>query len=107
MSIYKFVNHDIPSLESLAGSFPYLLHKQLEDGIVPTREEKDQAFSSMCHNTYSKIGIPLRGWMFDFRPWLKEYFVEFDYGYIEKYWAFDKTSIRNELSGIQRIVEIK
>lgn len=106
--IYKFVKWEIPPLDKLDGSFPYLLHKQLEEGIQPTRAEKDRAFSGLCHNSYSKTGIPLQGWMFDFRDWLKEYFVEFDYGHIERYWAFDKTSIRNEFSGrISRIVEVK
>jgi len=106
MSIYKFVNWDIRPLEDMENTFPYRLHKKLENGEALTREEKDQAFSSLIGNSQRKRGIPLHGWMFDYSDWLTRYWVK-TYDNIYEYWAFDKTSIRTEWPHVQEIVEIE
>ena len=108
--IYKFVSHEIPELEAMKNTFPYQLHEKLERGEKPTREEKDSAFSQIHGNIWSKAGIALHGWMFNYQEWLNEYWIEFDYGGnfdYQRYFAFDKTSIRSELDHISRIVEVK
>jgi hypothetical protein len=108
--IYKFVKHEIPPLENLKNTFAYQLHEKLERGEKLTRDDKDFAFRQIHTNIYSKAGIALHGWMFNYQEWLNEYWVEFDYGgnlVYERYFAFDKTSIRSELSNISRIVEVK
>jgi hypothetical protein len=108
--IYKFVKHEIPPLENLKNTFAYQLHEKLERGEKLTRDDKDFAFRQIHTNIYSKAGIALHGWMFNYQEWLNEYWIEFDYGgnlVYERYFAFDKTSIRNELDHISRIVEVK
>ena len=79
---------------------------KLRRGEELSRAEKNRLYEELQHNSYSKKGIPLQGWMFDFGQWLKEYFIEFTYGQIEKVWAIDKTSIRAYEHNIKRIVEI-
>ena len=73
-----------------------------------TREEKDYIFSNLQNNAYSRTGVPVLGWMFDFSEFLKSYWVKTrNYGILEVY-AFDKTSIRNYYGSyeILKIVEI-
>ena len=107
--IYKFVKHDVPELESLSESFPARIHKKLEEREELTREEKNRLVIGLRTNAHSKVGIPLQGWMFDFREWLTEYWVRVkDYGILSVY-ALDKTSIREcgHFQGIKKIVEIE
>lgn len=107
--IYKFVKWDVPKLDTLENTRIYQLHdKLMVRGEQATREEKNYLFDSI-HMGMIKYGVHLHGWCFDFRNMLKEYWVEFNYGTIEKYYALDKTSIRQNdyMTEINKIVEVK
>ena len=105
---YKFVKWEVDPLENFKNSFAYKLKQKIINGGKMTRQEKDKLYDEIAHNSYSKTGIPLGGWMFDFRHILKEYFIEYDHGHIQKVYAPDKMSIRNNLyeSSIKRIIEV-
>ena len=107
--IYKFAKWDIKPLETFEASFPFKTHAKLENGGELTREEKNHLFEALSTSSYSRQGVPLGGWMFDFSQWLKMYFVQDKYGGIVQYYAPDKTAIRvraSWLGGIRRIVEV-
>lgn len=101
---YKFVDWDINPLKKLENTFPYQLKQKLLRGDKLTREEKDEAYNQMFGGAYSRTGIALHGWMFDFSQWLNVYYVEYKYGDVSKEFAFDKTSIRQ--SNPSQIVSI-
>lgn len=105
---WKFVKWDIPPLENLKDSFPYRMRTKVNAGEKLTQEEKDELYQDMRNNTFSKHGIPLQGWMFNFSDYCHLYYVEDKYGYIEKVWAPNKTSIRHNRHEppIRRIVEV-
>lgn len=100
MNVYKFVKWDVPSLNSLKDSDVYQLYNKRNK---LNREEKDRLFSMLFCNSYSKVGVPLGGWMFPFGDILKRFLVKRD-GFWSEFFAPDKTSIRN---GLTRIVEIR
>lgn len=97
---YKFVNHEIPDLETLKDTFPYRMKVKLMNGEELTREEKNMLADRL---STSKHSLKLRGWCFSFNYLLNEYWVEFDHGKIERYYAPDKTSLRACLTSISRI----
>jgi len=101
---YKFVNWGVGKLEELKTSFPYRLKTKVLKNKKITRKEKNQLYAELQHNSYSKTGIPLHGYMFDFSDVLNEYFIEMDHGGIFKVFAIDKTSIRENERGIKKIV---
>jgi len=106
--VYKFVKWEVPKLDTLKNTKPYKLYKKLIiEKKKPTREEKDYLFRELFSNVYSNTGISLQGWFFPFRSILKEYWVKDRYGYIHSYYAPDKQSIRNTISSIVKVVEIK
>ena len=94
MKPYKFVDHDVPALETLANSFSARMRAKIDAGKKLTREEKDQLYRQLFGNSRSKTGIPLGGWIFPFRDVLKRFYVEYTYGHIQVAYAVDKTSIR-------------
>lgn len=93
MNIYKFVKWEIPPLETLRDSFPFKIHEKVSNGVELTREEKNQLMRELLKNTYSRVGVPLQGWMFDFRDYLRRFWVK-DIGGMREVFAPDKTSIR-------------
>ena len=106
--IYKFVSWEIDPLENLKGTKVFEIYNKLQNGEKLTREEKDYIFSNLQNNAYSRTGVPVLGWMFDFSEFLKSYWVKTrNYGILEVY-AFDKTSIHNYYGSyeILKIVEI-
>lgn len=104
MKAYKFVKHDVPALETLKGTKVYSIMETLENGGELTREQKNWVTENCATNTYSKKGICLMGWFFDFSSYMTEYVVENEYGW-SHYWAMDKTSIR-AIDKCYRIVKI-
>ena len=106
MVAYKFVKWDVPKLNTLVGTQPYRLKIKVLNKERLTREEKNALFNRLATCSYSKVGIALGGWMFNFSEVLKTYYVKFTYGHIQEYYAPDKTSIRMNLSNIRRIVEV-
>ena len=92
MKPYKFVKHDIPALEDLRGTDTYRL---FDNRHKLCREEKDRLFRDLQTNSYSRMGIPLLGWMFPFHDVLRTFLVKLrHYGWCEVY-APDRTSIRS------------
>ena len=102
--IYKFVNHEVSPLENHAGGKMYKLHEKLNNRESLTRDEKD----SLVFTKHSPV-YKLMGYAYDFREYLKEFWVETEFYDIQPVWAMDKTSIRNfgMFGNIYRIVEIK
>lgn len=102
---FKFVKHDIHPLESFVNSFEYRIKVKLLNGEKLTREEKNQIASKLSTST-PRTMLKLGGWAFDFNELLNEYWVEFTYGDIHRYYAPDKTSLYTCLSSVNRIVEV-
>lgn len=102
---YKFVKHDIHPLESFINSFEYRMKAKLLNGEELTREEKNQ-LASRLSTSMPKTMLKLGGWAFSFKEFINEYWVEFTYGDIHRYYASDKTSLRACLRSISRIVEV-
>ena len=102
----KFVQWDVPSLESLCKSKVYLLRAKLNRGECMSREEKNWLCEAVNSNTYFHTAVPLQGYRFDFFDVLKKYLVN-QYGQWTEYYAPDRTSLRAYLYGrINQIVEI-
>ena len=62
----KFVQWDVPPLESLCNSKVYLLRVKLNRGEMMSREEKNWLCEAVNSNTYFRTAVPLQGWRFDF-----------------------------------------
>ena len=106
MLAIKFVQWDVPSLESLCKSKVYLLRVKLNRGEMMSREEKNWLCEAVNSNTYFRTAVPLQGYRFDFFDVLKKYLVK-QYGQWTEYYAPDRTSLRAYLYGrINQIVEI-
>lgn len=103
---YKFNLNSPKTLDDLRSSFEYRVFTALNDGRELDREIKN-ALAERLVISHDKGALYLGGWCFPVWQFLKEYFVEFTYDHIEKYWAPDKTSLRACLSDIKRIVEVK
>ncbi|MCG2649289.1 hypothetical protein JJE65_07790 [Alloprevotella tannerae] len=102
----KFVQWDVPPLESLCNSKIYLLRVKLNRGERMSREEKNWLCKAVNSNTYFRTAVPLQGYRFDFFDVLKKYLVN-QYGQWTEYYAPDRTSLRAYLYGcINQIVEI-
>ena len=95
MKPYKFVSWDIPALNSLENTPTWALWYKLENGQKLTREEKNRAYGK-CHK--------LLGWCFPLSG-LRRYIVNLRcYGWREVY-AYDKTSVRANNTGVLEIIE--
>ena len=106
MLVTKFVQWDVPPLESLCNSKVYLLRVKLNRGECMSREEKNWLCEAVNSNTYFRTAVPLQGYRFDFFDVLKKYLVN-QYGQWTEYYAPDRTSLRAYLYGrINQIVEI-
>ena len=102
----KFVQWDVPPLESLCNSKVYLLRARLNRGECMSREEKDWLCEAVNSNTYFRTAVPLQGYRFDFFDVLKKYLVN-QYGQWTEYYTPDRTSLRAYLyERINQIVEI-
>ena len=94
---YKFVQHDIHPLESFKDCFEYRMKVKLLNGEELTREEKNN-LASRLSTSMPRTMLKLGGWAFSFKELTNEYWVEFNYGDIHRYYALDKTSLRACLS---------
>jgi hypothetical protein len=103
----KFVSWDVCPLNELNHSKAYIMREKLNNGQRLSREEKNFLTRSVMLNSYSRSGIPVMGWMFDFSDVLKTFLVK-QYGRWEEHKGFDKTAIRASLFGrIDHIIEVK
>lgn len=105
--IYKFVSHEISPLDVYKDTHMYQLHEKLKSGDEPTREEKNRNLVFGSENPVYKY----MGYVYDYRPFLKKFWIETRYYGIMTIWAWDKTAIRkNETTKslqISKIVEIQ
>lgn len=103
---YKFVNWDVPTLEEMKNAKVYQLKEKCLNGEKLSREEKNWITEEVHSNIYSKHSIPLMGWMFSFKNFLRRFIVN-QYGNWCEYYAFDKTALRHVIYGrIDEIVEV-
>ena len=92
----KFVQWEVPALETLRNSRAYKLRESLNNGGKLSREDKNWITRSVKESVYFKRGIALNGYHFDF-----------SHGFICEYYAIDKTALRSILYGrIDDIVEL-
>ena len=71
----KFVEWEVPELDTLQDSKVYRLRYKLNNGGKMNREEKDWLTHNVNFNTYFTTAIPLMGWKFDFSDVLRPYLV--------------------------------
>lgn len=103
----KFVEWEVPELDTLQDSKVYRLRHKLNNGGKMNREEKDWLTHHVNFNTYFTTAVPLMGWKFDFSDVLRPYLV-CQYGKWSEYQAADKTALRNVIYGrIDNIVELQ
>ena len=103
---YKFVTWEVPALEELKESKVYQLKQKCMNGEKLSREEKNWISEKVFHNTFSKHSIPLQGWLFGFKDYLKRFVIK-QYGCWFEYYAFDKTALRYVVCGrIDEIIEV-
>ena len=103
----KFVEWEVPELDTLQDSKVYRLRHKLNNGGKMNREEKDWLTHNVNFNTYFTTAIPLMGWKFDFSDVLRPYLV-CRLRREKKYQAADKTALRNVIYGrIDNIVELQ
>ena len=82
------------------------LMEKINGGGRLNRAEKNYITEAVSKNGYSRHGIPLLGWMYDFSPVLKRYLLK-QYGQWYELYAVDKTALRYTVCGrICEIVEI-
>jgi hypothetical protein len=114
--IYPFVKEP-KNLDLMKDSQAYILHAAMErtSGNIKelTEEEKKlihSVFSELWHvDAYRTGRYKLGGWIFDFSPWMKTYWVKVKYYGITEINAFNKTMIRQNAvtpSHILQIVEL-
>ena len=101
---YKFVNWDVPKLDTLKNSKAYQLGERLNQGKGLTREEKNWLTEKVNTNSYFRESIPLMGYCFDFGDVLKRFLV-IQHDFPRICFAVDKTALRSFLYG--RVQEIK
>ena len=103
---HPFVSWEIPDLDTLKESRAYRLRALLNAGIKLNRDQKNWLTEAVNSNAYSKHGVPVMGWMFNFRDVLRRFFVK-QYGHVQEYYATDKTALRSYICGsIDEIVEL-
>lgn len=103
--IYKFVKWEPIDFAKLANYRETVLHAKCEAKEPLTRQEKNHLV--FCdYAPVHKYG----GWAFDFRPYLRTFWVQTKYYKINQYYASDKTAIRDHLANkgdpIIRIVDV-
>lgn len=103
----KFVQWDVPALDTLKESKVYQLRQRLNEGKRLSREEKNWLTEKLMHNSYFKKSIPLMGYRFSFEDIVRRYFVRQGESEYTVY-AIDKTSIRYAVYGeVDEIIELK
>jgi len=109
-NVYYFVT-DRPGkeripLEAISDSKAYLLRQKINNGERLTLADKAWITDNVNKSAYSKKGIPIAGWMFDFSDVLKLYVFKQYNTWDEKY-ACTKQTLRLTTYGkIDRILEI-
>ena len=95
------------NVKKLINTYTFKLHQKAIKGKKLTQDEKDRIYQGINRNSFFKDSIPFQAVRFNFSKILKTYFVQFNTGDIQQVKAINKTSIRNEEMGVNRIVEVK
>ena len=93
-------------IESIKYSKAYRILSDLCDGLKISQDDKDFIYEYIRSSSYFNDAVALLGVKIDFSPFLKRYWVKFDYGTIQEFYAFNKTSIRNCENNIMKIKEV-
>ena len=96
IGIYPF--NERGDVNNVKGSKVSMLADKINNGIKLSRDEKDWITESCQSNSYSKVGVPVMGVMFNFKSILTLYIVR-QYGAVCEYYAIDKTSLRKSIGG--------
>ena len=104
--IYKFVQHEVPSLDSLKDAKAVKLRMQLNQGQPLNRNEKNWLTEQVNNNSYFRSAVPVMGWCVKFEDVLRRFVIK-QYGDWREVWATDKTAIRHITMGrSDEIVEL-
>lgn len=108
MIAYKFVRWDVEPLDQLKDTFVYKVKQKVLQNKELTRQEKNELYKQLRNNSYSKTGVPLQGWLFDFKMILRTFLIayKYDVNTFHRVHAIDKTSIRESENQIYLITEI-
>ena len=111
-TVYPFTANPAPKSE-LMDSRVYQALKLLEERKAYsklTKTEKEfvnNLFTELWNPDAYKYGIiKVRGWAFDFRPFMKKYLVNYRYYGWKEVWSFNKSCIRNNYSTPSHVLEI-
>lgn len=102
---YQAIPHH-PFVREPVQTAPDILQSVAPENYVATFYDGTCRFGH--HEIMSHGKFKLSGWLYDFRQYLKRYFVEFEHG-IYSYYAPNKTKLRKALGGngkIYTIVEV-
>lgn len=104
-------------ISQIKNSIAYRLHQRLEETgsfSALTKAEKEEfgtILNELWHFEAYKTGkYRLMGFVIDFTPWMKTFWVKYRYHGIHERFSFNKTTLRkwcNRPSEIVQIVEIK
>jgi hypothetical protein len=104
--IYKFVQHEVPSIESIKDAKAVKLRMQLNRGQAITRQDKNWLTEQVNSNSYFRNAVPVMGWCVEFEDVLRCFIIK-QYGEWREMWATDKTAIRHITFGrIEEIVRL-
>ena len=105
-NVCKFVSWDIPALETLKGSFVYDVMGKLNSGEKLSSNEKEH-LTNLFEQSGERTGrIKLSGWCFDFKPYLKAYWVKTEFAGIFEVYAFNKTLVRKHVKYFGKVCKI-
>ena len=102
-NVYKFVQWDVPELDTLKDSTAYKLMEKLNNGEKLTRDEKDSIVGAS--NWYNGR-LKLMGYCFNFLQHTRRFLVHTQYYGWREINAFDKTGARQQSRFCGKIYEI-
>lgn len=107
IGITKFVELDVPAMDTLREAKAFKLREQLDNGKRLDREQKNWLTHAVNNNAYFRRAVPVMGYRVPFEDVLRRYVIKQYGGSLHEMWATDKTAIRNMVVGkIDEIVEL-
>jgi len=102
---YKFVEHEILPIESFKDTKVYQFLVKANRGTLSKMDE--DALIEMLHDHGEKYCIKLMGWKYNFRSFLRRFYMKTEYYNIQEEFAFNKTQVRTILAiGMGHIYDI-
>nr|DAG59155.1 MAG TPA: hypothetical protein [Caudoviricetes sp.] len=104
-NVFPFVKEPL-ELNKMKSCKAYILREKVNNGDKLDFQEKEWITEKVNTCSYSKTGIAVMGWIFDFADILKRYVYKRYNSWTEAY-AFNKTCLRKTTYGrIDEIVEL-